>query len=264
MTTKRANEETVDFSETLAGNGIFHEVDRAALSGLASRSQPVHFPRGHLAFAEGDPGDRLYVIIEGKVKIGRRSPCGRDNLLTILGPSDVFGELSIFDPGPRTSSASAVTRVHAISIDRDAMSAWIARHPDIAGQLLRLLARRLRHTNDSLTDLVFTDAAGRVANQLLQLAQRFGTREGDVLRVVHDLTQEEIAQLVGSSRETVNKAMCNFSQRGWIHSEGKTVFIHDSNRLARRAGLSSGTTILVPRIPERDEESSVPPVRWTA
>ena len=108
-------------------------------------------------------------------------------------------------------------------------------HPEIAEQLLRVLARRLRRTNDTLADLIFTDVPGRVAKELLQLAQRFGSREGGGLRVTHDLTQEELAQLVGASRETVNKALADFAHRGWLRLEGKTVVILDPERLRRRA-----------------------------
>jgi CRP/FNR family cyclic AMP-dependent transcriptional regulator len=194
--------------EILARAGIFQGVEPSAVAALTKQLQPVDFPRGHTVFAEGEPGDRLYIIISGKVKIGRRSPDGRENLLTIMGPSDMFGELSIFDPGPRTSSATTITEV---------------------------LARRLRRTNNNLADLIFTDVPGRVAKQLLQLAQRFGTQEGGAMRVTHDLTQEEIAQLVGASRETVNKALADFAHRGWIRLEGKSVLISDSERLARRA-----------------------------
>src|SRR5258708_7654602 len=100
-----------------------------------------------------------------------------------MGPSDMFGELSIFDPGPRTSSATTITEVRAVSMDRDALRAWIADRPEIAEQLLRVLARRLRRTNNNLADLIFTDVPGRVAKQLLQLAQRFGTQEGGQRRV---------------------------------------------------------------------------------
>ena len=218
--------------EILARAGIFQGVEPSAVSALTKQLQPVDFPRGHTVFAEGEPGDRLFIIISGKVKIGRRSPDGRENLLTIMGPSDMFGELSIFDPGPRTSSATTITEVRAVSMDRDALRAWIADRPEIAEQLLRVLARRLRRTNNNLADLIFTDVPGRVAKQLLQLAQRFGTQEGGALRVTHDLTQEEIAQLVGASRETVNKALADFAHRGWIRLEGKSVLISDSERLA--------------------------------
>ncbi|MCP6412307.1 Crp/Fnr family transcriptional regulator, partial [Klebsiella pneumoniae] len=92
------------------------------------------------------------------------------------------------------------------TMDRAALRRWLDAQPQIAEQLLRVLARRLRRTNNSLADLIFTDVPGRVAKALLQLAQRFGSQEGNTVRVNHDLTQEEIAQLVGASRETVNKA----------------------------------------------------------
>jgi CRP/FNR family cyclic AMP-dependent transcriptional regulator len=221
--------------QVLARAGIFQGVEADAVSALSDQLQPVHYPRGHVVFAEGEPGDHLYIIMSGKVKIGRRTMDGRENLVTIMGTSDMFGELSVFDPGPRTSSATTITAVRAVSMDRDALRMWIADRPEIAEQLLMVLARRLRRTNDNLVDLIFTDVPGRVAKLLLRLAQQFGTREGDVLRVNHDLTQEEIGQLVGASREAVNKTLSEFTQRGWIHVEGKTVVILDAVRLAKRA-----------------------------
>jgi len=152
-----------------------------------------------------------------------------------MGPSDMFGELSIFDPGPRTSAAVCVTEVTRATMDSQMLHDWIRAHPEISEQLLRVLARRLRRTNNSLADLIFTDVPGRVAKALLQLANRFGVQEGGALRVHHDLTQEEIAQLVGASRETVNKALAEFAHRGWIRLEGKSVLISDTERLAKRA-----------------------------
>jgi CRP/FNR family transcriptional regulator, cyclic AMP receptor protein len=221
--------------QVLARAGIFQGVDANAVAALRDQLQPVHYPRGHVVFAEGEPGDLLYIVVSGKVKIGRRTPDGRENLLTIMGPSDMFGELSIFDPGPRTSSATTITAVHAVSMDRDALRAWITDRPEIVEQLLMVLARRLRRTNDNLGDMIFTDVPGRVAKQLLSLAHQFGIRDGDVLRVNHELTQEEIGQLVGANRETVNKALGDFMQRGWIDVHAKTVLILDPVRLAKRA-----------------------------
>jgi CRP-like cAMP-binding protein len=221
--------------ETLARAGIFQGVEPAAAEALAQSLETVEFPRGHVIFAEGEPGDRLYIIQSGKVKIGRKSPDGRENLLAIMGPADMFGELSIFDPGPRTSTATTVTEVRAVCMDRAALREWIGKRPDIAEQLLRVLARRLRRTNNMLADMIFTDVPGRVARALLQFAQRFGSQEAGLLRVTHDLTQEEIAQYVGASRETVNKALADFAHRGWLRLEGKSVLILDPERLARRA-----------------------------
>lgn len=221
--------------ETLARAGIFQNVEPAAAEALAQSLEPVEFPRGHVIFAEGEPGDRLYIIMSGKVKLGRKSPDGRENLLWIAGPADMFGELSIFDPGPRTSSATTVTDVRAVSMDRPMLREWISKRPEIAEQLLRVIARRLRRTNNMLAELIFTDVPGRVARALLQFAQRFGSQEAGLLRVTHDLTQEEIAQFVGASRETVNKALADFAHRGWLRLEGKSVLILDPERLARRA-----------------------------
>lgn len=221
--------------ETLSRAGIFQGVDPDAVVNLISQMQTESFPRGTTIFDEGEPGDTLYIIIEGKVKLARHAPDGRENLLSVMGPSDMFGELSIFDPGPRTSSAVCVTEVKAATMDSEMLRTWINDHPEISQQLLRVLARRLRRTNASLADLIFTDVPGRVAKTLLQLANRFGTHEGGALRVNHDLTQEEIAQLVGASRETVNKALATFAHRGWIRLEGKSVLIVDTEHLARRA-----------------------------
>jgi CRP/FNR family transcriptional regulator, cyclic AMP receptor protein len=229
----QADRASVD--KVLARAGMFQGVEPRAVSALTAELPPVHFPSGRTVFVEGEPGDRLYIVISGKVKIGRRSPDGRENLLTILGPADMFGELSVFDPGPRTSSATTITEVLAVSMDRETVRAWIADRPEITEIMLRVLARRLRRTNHDLADLIFTDVPGRVAKQLLRLAQRFGAQEGDALRVSHDLTQEEIAQLVGASRETVNKALSDFARRGWIRLAGKCVLICDCEHLALRA-----------------------------
>ena len=152
-----------------------------------------------------------------------------------MGPSDMVGELSLFDPGPRTATATAVLDTRLARLRKQSLRPWLTNRPEIAEQLLRVLARRLRRTNDALADLIFTDVPGRVAKNLLQMAGRFGTRDGGVLRVNHDLTQEEMAQLVGASRETVNKALADFASRGWLRLDGKSVIIMDPERLARRA-----------------------------
>ncbi|KKO80526.1 MULTISPECIES: CRP-like cAMP-activated global transcriptional regulator GlxR [Corynebacterium] len=221
--------------DILSRAGIFQGVDPVAVQNLIEQMETVRFPRGTTIFEEGEPGDRLYIITSGKIKLARHAPDGRENLLTVMGPSDMFGELSIFDPGPRTSSAVCVTEVTAATMNSEMLKQWVADHPAIAQQLLRVLARRLRRTNANLADLIFTDVPGRVAKTLLQLANRFGSQEGGALRVNHDLTQEEIAQLVGASRETVNKALATFAHRGWIRLEGKSVLIVDTEHLARRA-----------------------------
>jgi CRP/FNR family transcriptional regulator, cyclic AMP receptor protein len=221
--------------EVLAKAGLFQGVSAEDAEALAAQFEYLETPRGAVVFGEGEPGDSLYIVLAGKIKLGRRTADGRESLLAVMGPSDQFGELSTFDPGPRTATAMAVTDARLARISKQALRTWIANRPQIAEQLLRVLARRLRRTNNDLADLIFTDVPGRVAKQLLQLSQRFGSLEGGHLRVTHDLTQEELAQLVGASRETVNKALADFAQRGWLRLEGKSVVILDRERLARRA-----------------------------
>ncbi|MGL5865475.1 MAG: Crp/Fnr family transcriptional regulator [Dermatophilaceae bacterium] len=214
---------------------LFAPLDEQVAETLIASMSPARLDRGDILFHEGDQGDRLYVIGEGKIKLGRSSSDGRENLLAILGPGEMFGELSLFDPGPRTATATAVAEAQVVSMGQDQLRGFLGAHPDVALTLLAALARRLRRTNEVLADLVFTDVPGRVAKALLDLASRFGRPIEEGLMVAHDLTQEELAQLVGASRETVNKALADFAGRGWLRLEARAVLLLDLERLRRRA-----------------------------
>ncbi len=214
---------------------LFAAIEPEAAQALFTSMKPLRLLRGHAVFQEGEPGDRLYVIGSGKVKLGRRSNDGRENLLSVLGPGEMFGELSLFDPGPRTATATAVADARLYELSHAELIDWLERYPAVAKHLLEALARRLRRTNEALADLVFADVPGRVAKALLDLSTRFGEPAEDGLRVAHDLTQEELAQLVGASRETVNKALADFASRGWVRREGRAVVLLDMDRLERRA-----------------------------
>jgi CRP/FNR family transcriptional regulator, cyclic AMP receptor protein len=212
--------DTVD--AIVARTGIFRMIDPAAVAMVIDQLHPVHFSRQQTVYTEGQPGDQLYIVASGKIKLGPRCADGRGHLLAIVGPAEMFGELSIFDPGPRSSTATALTDVSALSMDRNVVWEWLTEHPEVAQRLLRVLSRRLRRTDH---DLIFTDVPARVAKLLL--------------RLTHDLTQEEIAQLVGSSRETVNKVLTDFHRRGWIRADGKSLLITDSERLVHRTRLTA-------------------------
>ncbi|BBZ43748.1 Crp/Fnr family transcriptional regulator [Mycobacterium parmense] len=222
-------------TDVWARAGIFQGVSDEAAAALTHHLDRVAFRPREIVFVEGEPGDDLYIITSGSVKVFHKTPDGRENMIAVLGPGDMFGELALFDPGPRTSTVATLTEMQARTMGRAALQKWIGEYPEIAEQLLRVLARRLRRTNNALCDLIFTDVPGRVAKQLLDLAMRFGTSNAGSLHVDHRLTQKEVAQLVGSSRETVNKALADFTERGWIRQEGKTLIIMEPARLARRA-----------------------------
>jgi CRP-like cAMP-binding protein len=214
---------------------LFAGIEKDAARGLVAAMAQVDLSRGQVLFREGEQGECLYVIRSGKVKLGRRSGDGRENLLSVLGPGEMFGELSLFDPGPRTATATAVGDAVLYELSHTELLGWLERFPTVARYLLGALARRLRRTNEALADLVFSDVPGRVAKALLDLAERFGHEVDEGIRVKHDLTQEELAQLIGASRETVNKALADFAARGWVKREGRAVVLLDKERLERRA-----------------------------
>jgi len=214
---------------------LFDALDDEGARTLRRQMSEVKLSRGEHLFNEGDDGDALYVVLDGKMKLTRQAADGRENLLSVIGPGEMFGELSLFDPRPRTSTASAVTDVVLAGLKHEALISWLHQHPEVSLHLLRALAQRLRRANDVTADLVFTDVPGRVAKNLLDLADRFGSKEADGLHVHHDLTQEELAQLVGASRETVNKALADFAARGWLQISARSVLILDAERLRKRA-----------------------------
>jgi CRP/FNR family cyclic AMP-dependent transcriptional regulator len=214
---------------------LFEALDSDDAEALLTQMSPVRMERGDILFREGESGDSLYVIGEGKIKLGRSSSDGRENLVAILGPGEMFGELSLFDPGPRTMTATAVAETQLMGLGNDSLTGLLTGRPEVAKALLAALAKRLRRTNEHLADLVFTDVPGRVAKALLDLAERFGRPVDNGVMVSHDLTQEELAQLVGASRETVNKALADFATRGWLKLEARAVLLLDVDRLRRRA-----------------------------
>jgi CRP-like cAMP-binding protein len=214
---------------------LFRELDEEAAVALRASLTETRLRRGEVLFREGDSGDKLFIVTEGKVKLGKTSSDGRENLLAVLGPGQMFGELSLFDPGPRSATVTAVTDCVMQSLSHDELLEWLTGRPGVARGLLAQLGSRLRKANDVVADLVFSDVPGRVAKALLDLASRFGRTAEDGVHVRHDLTQEELAQLVGASRETVNKALADFASRGWLRLEPRSVVILDADRLRRRA-----------------------------
>ncbi|MBD8020518.1 MULTISPECIES: Crp/Fnr family transcriptional regulator [Brevibacterium] len=221
--------------EVVRNATLFAGLDDESTSALLKFMKPRSLRRGTVLFREGDSGNELYIVSTGKLKVGRESPDGRENLLSVVGPGEMIGELTLFDPGSRSTTVTAVSQTELLSLEHNDLMTWLEERPQAAMNLLRALAQRLRRTNDTVGDLVFSDVPGRVAKALLDLAQRFGKQGPDGTLVAHDLTQEELAQLVGASRETVNKALADFAARGWLRLEARAVVILDQERLSNRA-----------------------------
>lgn len=212
--------------------GVPDEVAEALVG--ASRERGLR--RGETVFVQGDAGDAAYVVVSGKVVVEQKASSGADTVLALLGPGQVFGELSVLDGAERSASARAIEPSVVRELTQEALQRVLEERPELVGWLLRYVAARLRRANDTVSDLVFSDVPARVAGALLGLAEQFGEAVHDGLRVEHGMTQLELAQLAGAARETVNKALADFNRRGWITSKSRWLVIHDADALRRRAG----------------------------
>ena len=216
-------------------NIVVPMADQTLAKLAASVGEQVLFSRGQRLFTQGEPAEHLYIIQSGKVKIGHSTADGREHLTSICGPTEMVGVVSVFDPGPRASTATAVTEVSAVSVRRSAIREQIHAYPKLAEHMLCVLARRIRRSDSKVGDVIFADVPGRLAKMLLELAMRFGEPGRSGTQLEHALSQQEIAQYIGASRETVNKVLSHFARRGWLQVHYKSVLILDHERLARIA-----------------------------
>ena len=187
-----------------------------------------------MIFHRDDPGQVLYVIKEGKVKICLISPEGQEISLVVFGKGDCFGEFAILDNLPRSADAVAIERVECYTLQRSDFHKAIMKNPKIAIQVLEVLSRRLRTTDQMVEDLIFLDVYGRVAKKLLELADAHGVQVDDGVRIDVRLTQQEIASMVGASRESVNKVMGYFSDKKYISTDKHRITLHRTTELKRR------------------------------
>lgn len=222
----------------LLQTALFKQVSPQQAKELLPFLQQAVYEKGEAIFREGDTDHRMYVLEEGRVKLIRESRDKRVQLLSIHAHGELLGEIPVFDPhgGPRTASAVAMSNgTRVVWLEHDALFAWLDKYPRVAVDMLQVLAHRMRDNNERISDMVFMDVPARLAKTLLSLAARFGEPVEEGLKVPHDLTQEEMAQLVGSSRETVNKALMDFANRGWIAREGRSIIIYQPGMLIRRS-----------------------------
>ncbi|RSX47209.1 Crp/Fnr family transcriptional regulator [Bifidobacterium castoris] len=233
-----ASDETYREDNALLQTALFRHVSAEQAEELLPALHHETVQKGDCIFREGDTDQRMYVIESGRVKLTRKSIDDRVQLLSIQARGEVLGEIPVFDPdgGPRTASAIAMMNdTRLVWLEHDALFRWLDKYPRVAVDMLQVLAHRMRANNERIADLVFMDVPARLAKTLLDLASRFGKPVEAGLQVPHDLTQEEMAQLVGSSRETVNKALMDFANRGWIAREGRTIVIYQPGKLIRRS-----------------------------
>jgi CRP/FNR family transcriptional regulator len=200
------------------------------LKALAARGRVRRFNAGATLFHEGDPGDAIYVVVDGRIRMSRLSGGGTEATLALIGPGDCTGELSLFDGRPRSATATAMQATRTFVVSRDDFVDWIRERPGASLALLETLSLRLRRTNEIVTDLVFLDLPHRLAKHLLSLAASHADGP-NARRPRLQVTQSELASMLGVSRESVNKQLNQFSRDGWITISRGAVIIDDAEAL---------------------------------
>ncbi len=213
---------------------IFQGLSDEEIQELAAVARRRMFRAGEVIFHRDDPGQILYVIKEGKVKICLTSPDGQEISLVVFGKGQHFGEFALLDGLPRSADAIALEKVECYTLQRSDFHNAIIKNPKIAIQIMEVLCERLRKTDRQVEDLIFLDVYGRVAKKLLELAETHGVKVANGTLIDMRLTQQEIASMVGASRESVNKVLGYFTDKGYINTEKQRITLQRVEDLKRR------------------------------
>ena len=215
---------------------FFAGLDADALSRVAATLRTRRFRRGEVVFHAGDPGDALFLIMSGEVKISLPSETGDEAILASLRDGDVFGELALLDGAPRSATATALVAAEIVELPRTAFRELIANEPAVRDALLASLAGELRRLTMHVEEMHFLDMTGRVAARLVRLTGEVGTLDPDgVIHLPSTLTQGELAAMVGSTRQTVNKLLGQFADDGLIRLDRAGIVIVDLQGLIQMA-----------------------------
>jgi CRP-like cAMP-binding protein len=214
----------------LAHSAFFADAPDDARARIAAQGVVHQLQRGDVLFGMGDAPDAMYVVLTGRIAIavGNRAIDNRESMLALMEEGDLFGELGLLDDGPRSAMARAIEASSVLRIPYDAVRTELRSHPAMLWGVTRLLAGRLRVMDEVLADSVFLDVTGRTAKRLLDLS---GGKDEFVLPI----TQEELAGMVGASRERVNKAISSFIRLGWLEQQDRRYRILMRDRLEVRA-----------------------------
>lgn len=224
---------------TLAGkimlqrSPLFRGLSPPALERIAELAVQRSFRSGEIVFSQGDPGDALYAVVTGKIRISAGATDGREVFLNIMEPGDTFGEIALLDGGSRTASATATEPSELVSIRREHFLATLEREPRLALELLRLCGERLRWTSGQAEDAALLDAPARLAKRVLSLGQLHGQRTKD--GVTLKISQEDLASFLGVSRQVVNQYLQEWKGRGWVALGRGAVIVRNEAALKNAA-----------------------------
>ena len=207
---------------------MFTPFDEDELDALARTASTRELSRNDILFDEDDEPDHVYVVTSGRIAIVNRSIDGRESVIALMEPGDVFGEMGLFDGQGRSAGARALETSEVIALPYSPIRRIYTERPQLLWEVTRLLARRIRLTDTALADSVFLDVTGRTAKRLLEMA-------GDEDEFTLPVTQEELAGMVGASRERVNKAIASFVRLGWLDQTDRRYLIRRREEMQRRS-----------------------------
>lgn len=203
---------------------LFKDLNDADIGIMEGLAMEKIVAKGQVVLTEGDDGDSLFTIVAGRVKVFIGDEDGREIILKILGPGDFFGEMSLIDKQPRSASVATIETSTFRVLSHEDFEVCLTKAPRIASTVMQALAKRLRDADRKISTLALMDVYGRVANTLLELA----INSNGKLVVGEKLSQQDIANMVGASREMVNRILKDLADRGYISVESKTITIHNS------------------------------------
>jgi len=195
---------------------IFRELESDAFDQLCRYAKPTSLKRGATIFSKGDPGSSLYAVISGTVKISVSSPDGRNAILNLISAGEIFGEVAVLDGRERTADATANTNCEILVIDRREFLPFVKSQPVLAMKFIELLCDRLRWTSDQVEQVILQDLPRRLASALLGLTDK---RKLDPSSRTIAITQQEISEMVGMTRESINKQLRAWAARDWVRLE---------------------------------------------
>ena len=211
---------------------IFSGVGQDSLERIAGITQEKTFPKKSIIFHEGDRGDTLYILKSGRVKISKITEDGREKTLALMQPGEFFGEMAIFDEQPRSATAEVLDEQAVVyTLAKRDFERLIIEHPTIALKIMRDLTRRIRLVNQQVEDLAFKDVHERVASTLKNLAEVEGRPIGSKVLINLKMTHQDLANMVGSSRETVTRALNRLQDEGIISISHQQITINQPKQL---------------------------------
>jgi CRP/FNR family transcriptional regulator, cyclic AMP receptor protein len=219
--------------ELLERHFLLGKLSRRGIEALLAHARVERYPAGREIFAKGSPGRSMMAVLRGTVKISSPSVAGKEIVLNIIAAGEIFGEIALLDGEERTADATAMTDCELLVIDRRDFMPLLEDNPEVAGMLLKILCRRLRQTSAQVEDVLFRHLESRIAKALLNLAHSVGEHAASGRTLGVHLSQQELGNIVGSSRESVNRQLQLWHKAGLVELAKGTIVIRDQMALER-------------------------------